>query len=97
MDLDLALRIDESETSTEQSTQAHCALYERWERSNRLSMMVIKTHISQSIRGSISECKTVKELTGAIDEQFVSSDKVQASTLMAKMCSLSLKGTQSVR
>ena len=43
MDLDLALRIDEPETPTEQSTQANCALYERWERSNRLSMMVIKT------------------------------------------------------
>ena len=55
MDLDLALRIDELETPTEQSTQANCVLYERWERSNRLSMMVIKTHISQSIRGSIPE------------------------------------------
>ena len=97
MDLDLALRIDEPETPTEQSTQANCALYERWERSNRLSMMVIKTHISQSIRGSIPECRTVKELMGAIDEQFVSSDKAQASTLMAKLCSMRLKGTQSVR
>ena len=70
MDLDLALRIDEPETPTEKSTQANCALYERWERSNRLSMMVIKTHINQSIRGSIPECRTVKELMGAIDEQF---------------------------
>ena len=97
MDLDLALRIDEPETPTEQSTQANCALYERWERSNRLSMMVIKTHISQSIRGSIPECRTIKELMGAIDEQFVSSDKAQASTLMAKLCSMRLKGTQNVR
>ena len=97
MDIDLALRIDEPETPTEQSTQANCALYERWERSNRLSMMVIKTHISQSIRGSIPECRTVKELMGAIDEQFVSSDKAQASTLMAKLCSMRLKGTQNVR
>ena len=71
MDLDLALRIDEPKTPTEQSTQANCALYERWERSNHLSMMVIKTHISQSIRGSIPECKTVKELMGAIDGEIV--------------------------
>ena len=34
---------------------------------------------------------------GAIDEQFVSSDKAQASTLMAKLCSMRLKGTQNVR
>ena len=97
MDIDLALRIDEPETPTEQSTQANCALYERWERSNRLGMMVIKTHISQSIRGSIPECRTVKELMGANDEQFVSSDKAQASTLMAKLCSMRFKGTQNVR
>ena len=60
-------------------------------------MMVIKTHISQSIRGSIPECRTVKELMGAIYEQFVSSDKAQASTLMTKLCSMRLKGTQNVR
>jgi len=97
MDLDLALRTDEPPLPVAESSQVDRALYERWERSNRLSIMVIKTHISQSIRGSIPECRTAKELLGAIDEQFVSSDKAQASTLMAKLCSMKLKGTESVR
>ena len=48
-------------------------------------------------KGIYPECKTVKELIGAINEQFVSSDKAQASTLMTKLCSMRLKGTQSVR
>ena len=60
MDLDLALRIEEPASPTEQSSQIDCTLYERWERFNRLSMMVIKSHVSQSIRGSIYECRTVK-------------------------------------
>ena len=59
--------------------------------------MVIKIHVSQSIRGSIPECRAVKELMGAIDEQFVSSDKAQASTLIEKLSSMRLKGTKSVR
>ena len=71
MDLDLALRIEEPASPTEQSSQVDCTLYERWERSNRLSIMIIKSHISQSIRGSIPECRTVKELMGAIDEQLL--------------------------
>ena len=96
MDLDLALHMDEPSILTELSTQSERTLYKKWERSNRLSMMLIKTHISQSIRGSIPECKTVKDLMRAIDEQFASSDKALASTLMVKLCSMKLKG-QSVR
>ena len=49
MDLDLALRMDEPYILTELSTQSERTLYEKWERSNRLSIMPIKTYISQSI------------------------------------------------
>ncbi|XP_044496534.1 (E)-beta-farnesene synthase-like [Mangifera indica] len=48
--------------STETSTQNEIALYERWERSNRLSMMFIRIRISTSIRGSIPECNNVRFL-----------------------------------
>ena len=91
MDLDLVLRIDEPPTLTEHSTQMECTLYEKWERSNRLGMMLIKTHISQSIRRSIPEYKTVKDLMRAIDEQFGSSNKVLANTLIKKLYSIKLK------
>ena len=51
MDIDYAITKDEA-IITEPNTPAQLALHERWERSNRLSVMYIKTKISASIRGS---------------------------------------------
>ena len=59
MNLDLALCMDEPSIPTKLSMESKRTSYER---SNRLSMLLIKTHISQIIRGSILECKTVKDL-----------------------------------
>ena len=53
MDIDYAIRKDEPPALTNTSTAADITLYERWERSNRLSMMFIKTKISAGIRGSV--------------------------------------------
>ncbi|KAH1055628.1 hypothetical protein J1N35_033693 [Gossypium stocksii] len=50
MDIDYATRKDEPPTPAAISSQAEIALYERWERSNRLSMMFTKTKIYDSIR-----------------------------------------------
>ena len=49
MDIDYAIRKDEPNPITETSTIEAISLYEKWERSNRLSMMFIKTKISTSI------------------------------------------------
>ena len=62
MDLDYAIRKDKPPVPTDNSTPSAIALYERWERSNRLSMMYIKTRISASIRGSIPNCAYVRDL-----------------------------------
>ena len=87
MDIDYAIRKDEPKiTST--STPDEIALYERWEQSNRLSMMFIKTKISAGIRGSVEEHDYVKALLKAIDEQFETSDKALASTLIMKFSSM---------
>ncbi|PNX55051.1 pleiotropic drug resistance protein 1-like [Trifolium pratense] len=50
--------------------------------------MFIKTKISAAIRGSIEHHENVKDLIKAIDEQFVSSDKARASTLIIKLMNL---------
>ena len=97
MDLDLAFRENELPIFTDSSLPNEKAAYKRWERSNCLSLMLIKSHISQSIRGSIPDCDRVKAYMKAIDEQFVSSDKALASTLMKKLASMTLDKSRSVR
>ena len=59
MDMDYAIRKDEPPALTNTSTAADITLYERWERSNRLSMMFIKTKISAGIRGSVDQYERV--------------------------------------
>ena len=68
MNLDLALHVDEPLVPTKSSTQTKKESYEHWERSNRLSLMFIKSSIGKSIYGSISECAKVKEYLKAIEK-----------------------------
>ncbi|XP_068639500.1 uncharacterized protein [Aristolochia californica] len=88
MDIDYAIRKDEPPVITDTSTTAAITLYERWERSNRLSVMFIKTKIAAGIRSSVEQYKNVKDLLKAIDAQFVTSDKALANTLIMKFSSL---------
>ena len=53
MDIDYAIWKDEPPVVIETSSANDIALYERWERSNRLSVMFIKTKISAGIRGFV--------------------------------------------
>ncbi|KAG8376706.1 hypothetical protein BUALT_Bualt09G0091800 [Buddleja alternifolia] len=96
MDIDYAIRKDEPPAITENSTPRDVVLYERWERSNRLSMMFIKTKISTSIRGSVDQHKNVWALLKAIDEQFVTSDKALASTLIMRFSTSKLTNVRGV-
>ncbi|XP_010553034.1 PREDICTED: uncharacterized protein LOC104823254 [Tarenaya hassleriana] len=97
MDIDYAIQKDEPPPITEESEPEEIELYERWERSNRLSVMFIKTNISSGIRGSIEQYDNVRMLLKAIDEQFESSDKALASTLIMKFSTLRLTSTKGVR
>ncbi|CAJ2668437.1 unnamed protein product [Trifolium pratense] len=97
MDIDYAIRKDEPAAITAASTPDEVDLYEKWERSNRLSVMFIKTKISAGIRGSVEQHENVKNLIAAIDEQFVSSDKARASTLIIKFSNMKLTEVRGVR
>ena len=59
--------------------------------------MFIKTSIFASIRGSVEKHTNVRTLLKAIDEQFATSDKALASTLIMKFSSLRLGNMKGVR
>ena len=71
-------------------------LYERWERSNHLSIMFTKTKFSATIHGSVDHHTRVKELLKTIDEQFETSKKALATTLIIKFSTLMLTGIKEV-
>ena len=68
MDIDYAIRKSEPPEVTKESTLAEVALFERWERSIRLSIMFIKTKITTGIRGSVDQYDKVQDLLKAIGE-----------------------------
>ncbi|XP_017698371.1 uncharacterized protein LOC120113082 [Phoenix dactylifera] len=97
MDLDLVLRVDEPSVPTESNSPTNKASYERWERSSRLSLMLIKSCISKGIKGSIPDCHKTKDFMKAIEEQFISSNKALASTLMKRLSNMRHSSSKSVR
>ena len=97
MDIDYPIRKSEPPEVTEESTTAEVALFERWERSNRLSVMFIKTKITTCIKGSVKQYDKVQDLLKSIGEQFVISDKALASTLIMKFSSIHITSVRGVR
>ena len=62
MDLDLALRVSSPASLTVESSSDEKRDIERWEKSNRMCLMIIKKAIPEAFRGTISETiKTTKE------------------------------------
>ncbi|KAL4376734.1 hypothetical protein GQ457_02G021410 [Hibiscus cannabinus] len=96
LDIDYAIRKSEPSV-TDNINQADLALYEKWERSNRLSIMFIKTKVPADVRGSIEQYENVQNLLAAIEKQFQTSQKSLASTLIMKFTSLKLTTVKGVR
>jgi hypothetical protein len=97
LELHLELRVDEPPALTDISMPLEVTKHERWERFNRLSLLFMKSHVTKGIRGSIAECNKATEFMWAIEEQFVSSDRALAITLMKKLSCKTFNKSRSVR
>ena len=76
MDLDLALRVDSPTPITDLSTSDQKREFERWERSNRMCMMIIKRVIPKAFRGIMSnDINTAKAFLTDIGNGFVKNEK----------------------
>ena len=82
MNIDYTIKKDEPPTITYESSRVIVALYDQWEQSNRLSVMFIKTKISASIPGFVDQQEKHQDLLKAIDDQFITSDKALANTMI---------------
>ncbi|KAK2975463.1 hypothetical protein RJ640_003616 [Escallonia rubra] len=97
MDLDYALRVDAPAALTAESSTEQKAAYEKWDRSNRISLMIMKGSITTAIRGAIPDSDNAKLYLAHIEEQFQGSSKAHATTLITKMVTLKYSGSNGVR
>lgn len=75
--MDLALREEKPTSLTNDSTEVEKALFEKWEHSNRVCLMVMKYTMENSIRQSIPETNDAKEFLKSVGEKFKTSDEAQ--------------------
>ncbi|PHU08753.1 hypothetical protein BC332_20613 [Capsicum chinense] len=94
--LDLTHRVEEPSKLMESSMPKSKTFCELWERSNHLSLMLIKAHIIQIIRMFIPYKDNVKAYMKSIDEQFVSSDKALSRILMKRLSNMTFIKSRTV-
>ena len=94
MDLDLALRTERSTPTADNSNEAKI---EKWDRSNRMCLMITKRSIPEAFRGSISESENAKKFLDAIKQYYAKNEKTEASSLLAKLISMRYKGKGNIR
>ncbi|XP_047336982.1 uncharacterized protein LOC124940503 [Impatiens glandulifera] len=98
MDLDLALRIDQPSPLMDVSTADQRQMFEKWERSNRLSLMIIKKNIPEIFRGTISDDITkTEEFLIEIEKHFTKSDKAKMSTFLKSLITMMYLGKGNIR
>ncbi|XP_057997427.1 uncharacterized protein LOC131176354 [Hevea brasiliensis] len=85
MDLDLALRVPKPTNLTDKSTSDEKREMEKWEKSNHISLMVIKHAILEAFRGTMSDqVDTAKAFLEDLEKRFAKNEKAKASTILAK-------------
>ena len=98
MDMDVTLRTNRPPLLTKDSSVEAKREFERWDRSNRMSLIIIKCDIPETFRGTVSrEVNNAKEFLDDIEKLFVKNDKVETSTLLGSLVSMKYKGEGNIR
>ena len=98
MDLDLAIRTEAPPALTDKSTSDDKREMEKWERSNRMCMMIMKKAIPEAFRGTMSDSiKTAMALLADIEQRFVKNEKSEIGTLLTSLISMKYKGKGNIR
>ncbi|XP_057975301.1 uncharacterized protein LOC131162715 [Malania oleifera] len=98
MDLDLALRVDSSPPIMNKTTFDEKGDFERWEKSNRMCMMIMKRAIPEAFRGTmLDKITTTKDCLTDIEKRFVENEKSEISTLLTSLISMRYKGKGNIR
>ncbi|XP_012480868.1 uncharacterized protein LOC105795753 [Gossypium raimondii] len=98
MDIDLALREEQHTPLTAESTPDAKRDFERKDRSNCMSLMILKYSIPEAFKGIESE--EITQARGFLDEiekRFAKNDKVEMTSLLTYLMFMKYKGQGNVR
>ena len=88
MDLDPAIILDEKPAAiTETSTEGEKSLYDAWERSNRLSLSLMRMTMAENVKPSMPKTNDAKEFMRKVKEYSQSdiTDKSIVGSLMSEL------------
>lgn len=98
MDLDLALRIEQPAALVANSSIEEKREFEKWDRSNRMSLMIMRRAVPEVFRDTTSEqAITAKGFLDSLEQRFAKNEKAETSTLLAKLISMKYKGKGNIR
>ncbi|GAV82535.1 UBN2 domain-containing protein, partial [Cephalotus follicularis] len=96
-DIDLAMISDRPADITDTSSLTEREHYAKWERSNRLCLMVMKRSISEHLLGGLPETNDAREFLAAVGERYQVSNNAEAGSLMSELTGLRYDGLGGVR
>ncbi|KAL9315746.1 hypothetical protein ACSQ67_016747 [Phaseolus vulgaris] len=76
----------------DKSTLEDKMAYEKWQRSNKMCLMLIKNSIGPIIGGGIPNSPNAKAYLAFVEEQFLGTSKAHASTLILKLVTTKYDG-----
>ncbi|EXB97304.1 (-)-limonene synthase [Morus notabilis] len=94
MDLDLALRTERPTATTE---NLNMDKIEKWDRSNHMSLMIMKRSIPEAFRGSVTESTNAKKFLKELEQYFAKNEKSEMSNLLNKLISIRYKAKGNIR
>ncbi|XP_050151407.1 uncharacterized protein LOC126626205 [Malus sylvestris] len=77
MDWDLALRTEEPPTRTDGSTSSQKSKYEKWHKSNRISLLIIKRSMIDVVRGAFTDATNAKDFSSPLSRSTKSHQKLR--------------------
>ncbi|XP_042056199.1 uncharacterized protein LOC121800760 [Salvia splendens] len=90
--LDYALRTEQPAPLIDESSDENKWNFERWEHSNRMSLMIMQHAIPENFRGTVPKEATTKEFLEVIDMNFASNEKAETASLMHKLVTMRYNG-----
>lgn len=96
LELDVALLQDKPGPLTDENTPEQRALYNAWERSDRLSIMFMRMTIATNIKTSLPAPENARDYLRAIETRFKTANKSLAGKLMAELTTMKFDGSRSM-